>query len=63
MNADALAEDFEEFRTVDGLMLPHKYRLQLSVQSIKGSAIYDYTLTASQIVHNQTFQEGIFKLK
>jgi hypothetical protein len=58
-----LTEDFEDFRAVDGLTLPHKYRLQLSVQSTKGSAIYDYTLTASQIVHNQAFQEGIFKLK
>ncbi len=58
-----LTEEFDEFRKVDGLMLPHKYRLQMSVQSPRASAIYDYTLTVSGIVHNQPFDEGIFKLK
>ena len=59
----SLTEDFDDFRNVDGLMLPHKYRLQMGVQSTRASAIYDYTLMVSRIVHNQTFDDGIFKLK
>jgi hypothetical protein len=59
----SLTEEFDDFRAVDGLMLPHKYRLQLSVQSVAGSALYDYNLAVSRISHNEALDERLFTLK
>ncbi len=59
----SLTEDFDDFRAVDGLVLPHKYRLQVSVQGGTGSALYDYTLAVGSISHKETLDEKIFTLK
>src|ERR1044072_1467591 len=59
----SLTEDFDDFRTVDGLMLPHKYRLQVSVQGSSASALYDYTLAVSSISHKETIDDRVFTLK
>jgi len=62
-NYYSLTEEFSDFSEADGLMLPRKYRLQLSTQSGTGSAVYDYTLTVSLISHKETIDERIFSLK
>jgi hypothetical protein len=59
----SLTEDFDDFRTVDGLMLPHKYRLQVSVQSSNASSLYDYTLAVGSISHKETIDDRVFTLK
>ncbi len=59
----SLTEEFDDFREVDGLTLPHKYRVQLSVQSGTASALYDYNFTVSRISHNEPIDEKIFTLK
>jgi hypothetical protein len=59
----SLTEEFDDFRAVDGLMLPHKYRLQLSVQSGPASALYDYNLAIGRISHNEALDERLFTLK
>ena len=41
----SLIEDFDDFRDANGLMLPHKYRLQLSVQATTTPSLYDYNMT------------------
>ena len=66
MNQDSyysLIEEFDDFREADGLMLPHKYRVQLSVQSGRVSALYDYNITINRISHNEVLDEKIFTLK
>jgi len=35
----SLTEDFDDFRAVDELTLPHKYKLQLSIQGTSGTAV------------------------
>ena len=62
-NYYSLTEEFSDFSEVDGLMLPRKYRLQLSTQSGTSSAVYDYTMTISLISHKETIDERIFSLK
>jgi hypothetical protein len=62
-NYYSLTEDFDDFAEVDGLMLPRKYRLQLSVQSGTGSALYDYTIAIGPISHKETIDEKMFTLK
>jgi hypothetical protein len=58
-----LTEDFDDFRAVDGLMLPHKYKLQLSVNTSNGSILYDWTLAVEQVSHKETFDDQTFTIK
>ncbi|HWN98068.1 MAG TPA: hypothetical protein VNS63_02255 [Blastocatellia bacterium] len=58
-----LSEDFEDFRAVDGLTLPHKVKLQLSVQASASNRLIDWTLSLDQIVHNQPIEDNVFSLK
>lgn len=55
-----LSEDFEDFRAVDALMIPHKYRLQLQVQTSTGSNLFDWNVVLDQVLHNQALDEQIF---
>ena len=58
-----LSEDFEDFRAVDGLTLPYKCKLQLSVQASASINLIDWTLSLDQIVHNQPIEDNVFSLK
>jgi len=55
-----LVEDFEDFRAVDALMIPRKYRLQLQVQTSSGSNVFDWNVVIDQVSHNQALDEQIF---
>jgi hypothetical protein len=57
-----LIEEFDDFRAIDGLNLPHKYRLQLSVNTSAGSLLRDWTLSVDQISHKVAIEEGVFKI-
>ena len=59
----SLTEDFDDFRAIDGLMLPHKYRLQVSAQGSNASGLFDYTLAVNSISHNETIDDRVFTLK
>jgi hypothetical protein len=58
-----LSEEFDDFRAVDGLTLPHKYKIQLSVQASASAVLMDWNLSLSQIVHNQPIEDNVFTLK
>ncbi len=58
-----LTEDFDEFRPVDGLTLPHRYRLRLSIQTSGGSTMIDWTLAVAEISHKEKVDEQTFKIK
>jgi hypothetical protein len=55
-----LAEDFEDFRAVDGLTIPYKYKLQLQVQTSSGTNLFDWTVAIEQVMHNQALDDQIF---
>lgn len=55
-----LAEDFDDFRAVDALMVPHKYKLQLQLQTSTGSNLFDWNVVIDQVLHNQALDEQIF---
>jgi hypothetical protein len=59
----SLVEEFDDFREAGGLTLPHRYRLQLSVQTGIATALHDYNFAVSQIAHNEKIEEKIFTLK
>jgi len=58
-----LTEDFEDFREFEGLTLPHKYKMQLSVNTSSGTIMYDWTLTVEQISHKEVFDDNMFTIK
>ena len=58
-----LTEDFDDFRAVDGLTLPHKYRMQFSAEGRVGSALSDWTVTINKIEHNTKIDDLIFVIK
>jgi hypothetical protein len=58
-----LTEDFDDFRPVDGLTLPQKYRLQFSVEGKNGSALQDWTITLKKIEHNTKVDDPVFVIK
>ena len=55
-----MVEDFDDFRAVDALMIPRKYRLQLQVQTSTGSNLLDWNVAIDQVLHNQALDEQIF---
>lgn len=55
-----LVEDFDDFLSIDALMIPRKYRLQLQVQTSSGSNLFDWNIAIEQVLHNQALDEQIF---
>ncbi|MEK6299894.1 MAG: hypothetical protein AABO41_04165 [Acidobacteriota bacterium] len=58
-----LSEDFDDFRKVDGLTLPHKCKIQLSVQANASQLLMDWNISLGQIAHNQAIEDNVFTLK
>ena len=58
-----LSEEFDDFRPVDGLTLPHQYKIQLSVQASASAVLMDWHLSFAQMVHNQPVEDNVFTLK
>jgi hypothetical protein len=59
----SLSEDFDDFKTADGLTLPYKCKLQLSVQASMSSILTDWTLSFTQFAHNQPIEDNVFTLR
>ena len=57
-----IIEVFDDFKVVDGLTLPHKYKMQLSIQTANSSIIYDWSLAVEQLSHKESFEDQIFKV-
>jgi hypothetical protein len=55
-----IIEDFDDFRAIDALMVPRKYRVQLNVQTSRGSNVFDWNMAVEQVLHNQALDEQIF---
>lgn len=58
-----LSEEFDDFKTVDGLTLPYKCKVQLTVLASISNFITDWTLTFTQFAHNQPIEDNVFTLK
>ncbi len=56
-----LVEKFDNFKEVDGLMLPHSYNIEYSVQGRGNSSIIHYAIEASQFMHNGEINPQLFK--
>ncbi len=59
----SVTEDFDDFRAVDGLTLPHKYRLQYSAEGRGLASLNDWTVIVNRIAHNTQIDDQLFVIK
>jgi hypothetical protein len=59
----SLTEDFDDFRAVDGLTLPHSYRMQFSAEGRDGTTLQDWSVTLRQIAHNTQIDDQVFVIR
>jgi len=55
-----LVESYDDFQTVDSLSLPHAYKLVQTIEAQNATVLLEYKITATQILHNQTFEPKMF---
>jgi hypothetical protein len=55
-----LMEEFSDFKTENGLTLPHTYKLQLSIEALNRRALQDWTFALSQFVFNKSIDQKQF---
>lgn len=58
-----LSEDFDDFRAIDGVTLPFRCKIQLSVLASMSNILIDWTLSFNQMSHNQPIEDNVFTLK
>lgn len=62
-NASTLTEDFEDFRSDIGLVLPHKYSISLVLDGATGTGQFDYNFTITQYRLIKDFPLDFFSFK
>jgi len=55
-----LVESYSDFRAVDSLTLPHRYKLVQMIDAQNTAVLLEYGITAASVVHNQTFDPKLF---
>jgi outer membrane lipoprotein-sorting protein len=58
-----LVEDFSEFKTEGGLTLPHKYKMQLSIESLTQRVLQDWVFTLTQFHFNRDINASEFDVR
>jgi hypothetical protein len=59
----SLTESFDEFKQIDGLTLPHAYKLDYSIDSPSGGFVGSWTYKFTQMVHNKPIDRRVFSVK
>lgn len=62
-NGSTLTEDFEDFRDENGLMLPHKYSIQLSADVASGTTDYKWSFVIEEYKLIKDFPADFFTFK
>jgi hypothetical protein len=58
-----ITEQFDDFKEVDGLTLPHSYKLDFSIDSPRGGFVGSWEYVIKQIVHNQSIEPQVFSTR
>ena len=58
-----LEERFEDFKEVDGLTLPHTYRLTVNQSLAQSSFVGHWEMKFNSITHDRAIDAKIFKVK
>jgi hypothetical protein len=57
-----LTEDFDDFSDVDGLTLPHSYKIDFVLDAHNKEFAGSWTYTVKQAVRNQTLDRQLFSV-
>lgn len=55
-----LSEDFEDFKEIDGMMLPQRYTISFSAEGPQRTFLAHWTLEANQWIHNGQIDSQLF---
>jgi len=58
-----ILEQFDQFKEVDGLTLPHAYKLDFTIDSPRGGLLTSWTHAIDRVIHNQSFDRQLFSLQ
>ena len=59
----SVTEDFGNFRTVDGLALPGRYKLLYSGEGRSASAMQEWTFVVDGISHKEALNDQLFVIR
>jgi hypothetical protein len=57
-----MVEDFSLFKAEGGLMLPHIYTIKLSIDTVNGTFLADWTIKLTQFEFNQPIDQSAFNI-
>lgn len=57
-----LVEQFDNFSEVDGMMLPHTYSMDFSIDGEGSAFLAQWTINPEKWVHNTQIEPGLFKI-
>jgi hypothetical protein len=58
-----ITEEFDEFKEVDGLTLPHSYKLDYSIDSPRGASLTSWMYLVREVVHNSRLERQLFSVQ
>jgi hypothetical protein len=58
-----IIEEFEDFKTVDGLTLPQTYKISYTIEGTNVTSFTRWVMTVTQLAHNQQLDAKYFTLK
>jgi hypothetical protein len=59
-NGSVLTEDFDDYKEVNGLTLPHKYNIDLTLNGSSGTAQFKWNFTIVEYRQVNNFGKGFF---
>jgi len=59
----SILEQFDDFKEVDGLTLPHSYKLEFTVDGPRGGLLTTWANNIERIVHNELIEKNLFSLQ
>jgi hypothetical protein len=59
----SIMEQFDDFKPVDGLTLPHSHKIEFTVDSPRGGLVTTWAHMIDRIVHDETIERPLFSLQ
>jgi hypothetical protein len=58
-----ILEQFDQFKEVDGLTLPHSYKVDYTIDSPRGGLLTSWNYVVDRVSHNETIENRIFSVQ
>jgi len=58
-----ILEQFDQFKEVDGLTLPHSYKIDYTIDSPRGGSLTSWAYSVDRVSHNEKLESQVFSLQ